>query len=188
MLQITCTMYTIITYPLPISESWTFLFSSNTCIWGMSILQSCCVSYPGFIYRRLLTKMTLLNQDVLVINMKTSWSSQITNSSVAVTIPSFFPRSWFITKYDHHILQMGSTRRVRLVKKKRTLPKQMSLIHYLLRGTCCSFFRFPCSRFWPIIYLFVFFFIVLFVHSTIYSFWLPRCNLLFFSFSNAHVA
>lgn len=118
--------------------------------------------------------MTLLNQDVLVIKMKTSRSSQIAKDiflSQSQFRPFFLVHDLSPDMTYHHILQMGSTWRVRLVEQ-----------NYLLWGSCCSFFSFPCNIFWPIIGLFVFSFlvIVLCIHSTIYCFWLHLCNLHFF--------
>ena len=76
-------VYTIVIYPscLLFTDKWAknvLTFQQYLHLRCMSIFQSGYISNPGFIYRRLLTKMTFLNQDVLVIKMKTSRSSQIT--------------------------------------------------------------------------------------------------------------
>jgi hypothetical protein len=75
--------------------------------------------------------MTLLNQDVLVIKMKTSRSSQIAKDiflSQSQFRPFFLVHDLSPDMTYHHILQMGSTRRVRLVEQKKTVPFRSKLV------------------------------------------------------------
>lgn len=146
----------------------------------MSLIQNCCVYSPGFIYR-MVTKRTSLNQDVLVIKMKTLRSSQIIYSVCHSHNSVLFPRSWFITNYflPSYFTNGYSTRRVRLVeKKKNPYTSETDEFYPLFVAGFLLFIQlsFPCNIFWAIVFLFLMFFLH-FIVCSFYDFLLLLTSL-----------